>query len=197
MAGYSANSGETDDRFLENVWNHRWLLLASSLAGASWGFAGIFFMTRVLHIIGSEESRSEGFIWMFANMSILGMTFGVPWSALAYQAHRNNQATKPFLAKILQFISLNLSVVGRGIVVGICFLLVISFFSAIVQPGTTIISASEVFVSLGFYLMLGFIFGSILALFSMIPAGIIMAPLTQALWDVIARENTKRKGMQS
>jgi hypothetical protein len=71
MAGYSANSGETDDRLLENVWKHRWLLLASSLAGASWGYAGIFFMTRVLGVVDSPESRLGDMTSMFATFSIL------------------------------------------------------------------------------------------------------------------------------
>jgi uncharacterized protein YqgC (DUF456 family) len=52
-------------------------------------------------------------------------------------------------------------------------------------------------LSLLVFLAFGSYIGIFYGLFSMIPAGIIMAPLTQALWDAIARENTARKTSKS
>jgi hypothetical protein len=118
MAGYSANSGETDDRFLGKVWKHRWLLLASSLAGASWGFAGIFFMTRVLGIVDSPESRLGDMTSMFAAFSIPGMSIGVPWYALIHTETITKVQHRRLKQTLKQWISLTVVLTGFGFIFG-------------------------------------------------------------------------------
>jgi hypothetical protein len=186
MAGYSANSGETDDRLLEKVWKHRWLLLASSLAGASWGFAGIFFMTRVLGIVDSPESRLGDLTSTFAEFSVPGMSLGVPWYALIYAQKLEKVQQKNLKQTLEGWFSLTFAATGFGFVSGCAGLFLWSVLPLILNP-----------VMFLFFLAFGFLIGILYGLGSMIPAGIIMAPLTQALWDAIARENAKNRSLKS
>jgi hypothetical protein len=186
MAGYSANSGETDDRLLEKIWNHRWLLLASSLAGASWGFAGIFFMTRVLGVVDSPESRLGDMTSMFATFSIPGMSIGVPWYALVNARRLAKVQHKSFKQSLQGWFGLSFIISGFGFTLGFTGLFLWSVMPMMLNP-----------LFFLFFLAFGFSIGILYGLFSMIPAGIIMAPLTQALWDAIARENTKHQDLPS
>jgi hypothetical protein len=180
MAGYSANSEETDDRLLEKVWKHRWLLLASSLAGASWGFAGIFFMTRVLGIVDSPESRLGDMTAMFATFSIPGMSIGVPWYALINTRRLAKVQQKKFKQSLQGWFGLTFVITGFGFISGFAGLFLWLVLPMMLNP-----------LFFLFFLAFGFSIGILYGLFSMIPVGIIMAPLTQALWTAIARENTK------
>ena len=183
MAGYSANSGETDDRFFEKIWKHRWLLLSSSLSGASWGFAGIFFITRVLGVIDAPESRLSNLTSTFAVFSIPGMSIGVPWYALVNARKLAKVQQKSFKQSLQGWFGLTFVVTGFGFISGFAGLFLWSVLPLILNP-----------LSFLFFLAFGFSIGVLYGFGSMIPAGIIMAPLTQTLWDAIARENAESNG---
>jgi hypothetical protein len=175
--------------FFGKIWKLRKYLIASILVGLLWGLVGNVFMRMVLRL-GQRFNELD----VFAILSTFGMMFGLLWTAWArfsWPLAKSQSSSEMGLGPLTH---LTFSATWRGVIVGWCGMIFAGFISPLVAPIVPDLIRQSDLDSIPLIFLFGIFLGPILSVFSMIPAGIIMAPLTQALWDAIARENATKHG---
>jgi hypothetical protein len=178
--------------FFSKIWTLQRYLLASGFLGIFWGLAGNVFMRLIL-----KFGQRFGELDIFAILSTLGMMFGLIWTAWARFSWPLAESQPSSMMSIGPLTHLTFSATWRGVVVGWCGMIFAGFVSPLLAPFLPGLIHRSDLDSIPLIFLLGTFLGPVLSVFSMIPAGIIMAPLTQTLWDAIALENTARQDLPS